>query len=127
MESLPYRRLDAWQQAFALAMTVFDLAERPEIARQFYFRDQLCSAAMSVAANVAEGHGRGTALDFASFIDRARGSLFEVDTWLLAALTRGWITQADFDDCEKQALRVNAIIFALRTSLRAEGKARRQS
>ncbi|MCL4232836.1 MAG: four helix bundle protein [Dehalococcoidia bacterium] len=92
MSELPYRRLEVWQKAMALAMEVLDLAETEGLARRFYFRDQMCAAAMSVPANIAEGNGRSTPLDYAAFLDRARGSLFELDTWLLAAGQRSYVT-----------------------------------
>jgi four helix bundle protein len=80
---LPYRNLRVWQAALEIAGDVVALAE----SRRWrgYLRDQSGRAAWSVAANIAEGNGRSTPLDYAAFIDRARGSLYELDTWLIAA------------------------------------------
>jgi four helix bundle protein len=80
MAGLPYREMIAWQKGYALALDVVRLAERWQEPRLRSFRDQVTRSAMSVPANIAEGHGRGTQADFASFLDRARGSLFELDT-----------------------------------------------
>ena len=66
-------------------MEVVDVAEAGPLSKRFYFRDQMCDAAMSVPANIAEGNGRSTPLDYASFLDRSRGSLFELDAWLQGA------------------------------------------
>jgi four helix bundle protein len=118
VKELPYRRLLAWQRAHALALAVLDVAERPPVARQFYLRDQLCSCAMSVPANIAEGSGRGTSADFASFIDRARGSLFELDMWLLTLWKRGSLTEDEYEHHLRDILEINAMLFALRGSLR---------
>ena len=81
MADLPYRKLIVWQKAHALAMSVLDLAESGSLAKQWELRDQIIAAALSVPANIAEGNGRSTPLDYASFLDRARGSLFETDYW----------------------------------------------
>lgn len=97
MAELPYRRLRVWQKANALAVDVVSMAETGAIAKRFYFRDQLCDAALSVAANIAEGNGRSTPLDYAAFLDRARASLFELDNWLYTAV------QLNLLDAERRA------------------------
>lgn len=118
MDELPYRQLAVWQKAHRLAMDVLDTAERPAIARRFYFKNQVCSCAMSIAANIAEGHGRGTNLDFASFVDRARGSLFELDTWLYTADLKGYLAEGEYAGYASRLREVNAMLFTLRESLR---------
>ena len=121
MDKLPYRRLAVWQKANELAIDILSLVERPAIARQWFFRNQVASCAMSIAVNIAEGQGRGTDLDFASFVDRARGSLFELDNWLLVAARRGYITAAEEAAYSPRILEINAMLFKLRTTLRGRG------
>jgi four helix bundle protein len=47
---------------------------------------QIRRAAVSVAANVAEGHGRENSGSFVQFLRMAQGSLKELETHLLLAL-----------------------------------------
>jgi four helix bundle protein len=122
MKPLPYRDLLVWQRAYQLALAVMDIAERPPLRDRFYFRDQLCRAAMSVPANIAEGNGRSTGADYASYLDRARGSLFELDTWLSAAKDRGYIALLTWEPLEEETRQISAMLSALAASLR-----RRQS
>jgi four helix bundle protein len=120
-EQLPYRRLSVWQRAFSLATDVLEFAESSEeLTRRYYFRDQLCRSAMSVPANIAEGNGRGRPLDYASFIDRARGSLFELDTWLYAAVDRSYLSEARYGTYESEIVELSAMMLALRNSLRQQ-------
>jgi four helix bundle protein len=56
------------ERSFALAMEVLDAAEEGPISKRFYFRDQMCDAAMSIPSNIAEGNGRSTPLDYASLL-----------------------------------------------------------
>lgn len=101
-----------------LAREVVDLTERTPMGRHRFFRDQVCSAALSVAANIAEGNGRGTPLDYAAFLDRARGSLFELDTWLVFAFERDWLPAEDFRRIEHDIEMISLMINSLARSLR---------
>ena len=118
MADLPYRELIAWQKGYALALRVVEITERWNQPGQWNLRDQVSRCAMSIPASIAEGHGRGTQLDFSSFLDRARGSLFELDTWLLAARDRGHLKAEEHVGLSAGISEVNAILFALRESLR---------
>ena len=121
MAQLPYRRLQVWQRAFALALEVVEHAESADgLANRYYFRDQLCRSAMSVPANIAEGNGRGRPLDYASFIDRARGSLFELDTWLLAALEREYPPSETHESFAGEIQELSAMLLSLRNTLRKQ-------
>ncbi len=117
---LPYRRLLVWQRSQALAERVLDLAEAGELRRQWYFKNQMCDAAMSVPANIAEGNGRSTPLDYASFLDRARGSLFELDSWLYMAANRGWIASDAHAALEAEIEALSAMILSMATKLRSQ-------
>lgn len=114
-----------WQKANKLAIEILELVEKPPIARQWVFRNQVVSCAMSVPVNIAEGQGRGTDYDFAAFIDRARGSLFELDNWLLVASQRGYIEAPEQARYAAAILEINAMLFGLRSSLRNRGERRK--
>jgi four helix bundle protein len=113
---LPYRNLKVWQAAVEIAGEVVELAA--ERRWRSYLRDQACRAAWSVAANIAEGNGRSTPLDYASYIDRARGSLYELDTWLLAAVRERVLRDEERSALELRikdlSVRLNNLANALR-------------
>ncbi|GIW14729.1 MAG: hypothetical protein KatS3mg063_0582 [Tepidiforma sp.] len=116
---LPYRKLEVWHLAQDLAEQVLLVARRRHIKEEEWFRDQICGAAMSVSANIAEGNGRSTPLDYASFVDRARSSLFELDCWLDMARRLSWIQQAEYDRFAERIDRLSAGLFQLARSLRS--------
>jgi four helix bundle protein len=111
--------LVVWQKATGLASEILDIAEQPPFAKRFYFRDQICDAAMSVAANIAEGNGRSTPLDYASFLDRSRGSLFELDSWMFMAARRRMISPETHAHLEGQIQEISAMLLAMANRLRS--------
>lgn len=82
-ELASYRDLVVWQKAMALAEAVYRLSDTFPGREQFGITSQLRRAAVSIAANLAEGHARATRKDFAHFVSMSRGSLAEVETYLI--------------------------------------------
>lgn len=66
-----------------LAAAVYRLTRQMPKQEEYRIVSQMIRASTSVPANIAEGHGRGTRKDYANFISIARGSLFELETFVL--------------------------------------------
>ena len=77
-----YRDLIVWQKSVMLATTVYRVTARLPSAEKYGIVSQLRRAAVSIPANIAEGHGRATRGEFLNQLSVARGSLNEVDTLL---------------------------------------------
>ncbi|MBM3123272.1 MAG: four helix bundle protein, partial [Chloroflexi bacterium] len=90
-----FRRLEdieAWRLARELAREVYAVSGRPPFDRDFALRDQVRRACVSVAANIAEGYGRGGSQEFLQFLAVAKGSVSEVRSHLYLALDQGYVT-----------------------------------
>lgn len=81
-----YRDLIVWQKAMSLATETYRLSRLLPREEEYRLTSQMLRAAASVPANIAEGHGRGTRKDYAKFVSIARGSLAELETFILLAL-----------------------------------------
>ena len=80
-----FRRLDVWARSHQLTLTIYEVTRTFPKEELFGLTSQIRRASSSVAANIAEGCGRGTNSDFQRFLQIAYGSISEVDYhWLLA-------------------------------------------
>ena len=87
MESIKsYRDLIVWQKGLKLAAMTYRLAKLMPRQEEYRLASQMLRAAASVPANVAEGHMRGSRKDYARFVTISRGSLAELETFLLLAI-----------------------------------------
>jgi four helix bundle protein len=78
-----YRDLRVWQQAMDLAEACYRATRQFPREELYGMTSQIRRAAVSVAANIAEGHGRDSTGEFVQFLRVAQGSLKELETHLL--------------------------------------------
>ena len=88
-----FENLEVYQKAVNFAAEIAGLTE--QFPRGYYFlTDQLNRAALSIAANLAEGNGRFTKKDRKNFFTIARGSAQECIPLLEVALRRKLLDNA---------------------------------
>jgi four helix bundle protein len=80
--------------------------------------DQLRRAAVSVASNIAEGHGRLTRGEYLQFLGHARGSNCEVETQLVIVRSLGLGATDYLASTENLCADVSRMLNALIKSLR---------
>ena len=90
-----YRDLIAWQEAMALAETVYLLTEKLPKAEQFDLTSQTRRAAVSVPANIAEGWGRDGRGMYVQHLRIAQGSLKELETYVHLSVRLRMFSQDD--------------------------------
>ncbi|MGD9583693.1 MAG: four helix bundle protein [Lysobacterales bacterium] len=77
-----YRDLEVWQRSMASIGHVYAIAAALPTEERYALASQLRRAAVSIPANIAEGHARMATRDFARFIAIALGSVAELETLL---------------------------------------------
>jgi four helix bundle protein len=85
MSKKGFMDLVVWQKAKDLAVSIYRISGRGELARDFGLRDQLRRSAVSVASNIAEGDERNTDKESIRFFSIAKGSLAEFRTQIQIA------------------------------------------
>lgn len=90
-----HRDLIVWQKGMALAVEAYRLAALLPPEERYGVASQITRAAVSVPANIAEGHGRAGTKEYANFLSIARGSLSGLDTLLDLARRVGHLSEKD--------------------------------
>lgn len=116
-ETKGYRDLIAWQKAIELGPVIYALVGKLPPEEKFGMGDQLRRACVSVAANIAEGHGRESLGDFLRFLRIARGSLAELDTIVIMAQRIGYFHEAELKDVQEHFIVLRKILQGLIRSL----------
>lgn len=69
--------IEIYSEALLLTKEIFMICRKPQLKKEYSLCDQVKRASVSVAANIAEGYGRNTKVDFARFLSIALGSANE--------------------------------------------------
>jgi len=106
-----------------LARSVYVSTEEFPKSEMFGLRMQLRRSAVSVASNIAEGHGRLTDAQLRNSLGIARGSLYELETQLELARDMGFIQreieQKLLDEGIEVAKLINGLLGVLEPQTRA--------
>jgi len=114
-----FKDLVVWQRAIQLTLAVYKLTSSLPYSERFGLMDQLRRAAVSVASNIAEGHGRLTRGEYIQFLGHSRGSNCEVETQLVIVRSLGFGAADNLREAEKLCTDVSRMLNALIKSLRA--------
>ena len=87
-----FEDLDVWKKANAFKIAITKLSEQFPPEEKYRLKDQLIRSARSIAALIAEGHGRFTYPDQIHFCIQARGSLSESINHLIGAFDDHYIS-----------------------------------
>jgi four helix bundle protein len=114
-----FRDLRIWQRAMDLVPEIYGLAQRLPGHERFGLADQMRRAAVSIPANIAEGHSRRYTKEFIHHLSIARGSLAELHTLLLLAEKLQYLARGEVEQVEHQLLDLRMPLYALITRLEA--------
>jgi four helix bundle protein len=110
MKITRFEELECWKEAKKLVKMVYELVDGTQnFKRDYRFKEQATSAAISVMSNIAEGFSRQTNKEFIRFLYISKSSASEAQSLLCVALDLGYIDKEKFDEIYKQADRVSQI------------------
>lgn len=118
MAAMSFRDLDVWKLGIELVIDCFDAAKQFPREKIYGLTQQLQRAAITIPANIAEGHGRSHTKEFLNHLSIAHGSLMEVETHLVIATRIGYVDRMKYDQLAVKCSRLGRMINALKGALK---------
>ena len=112
-EQLGFERLVVWQEARALTKRIYSLSESGSLGRDWPLRNQMRKAAVSVAANIAEGWERSRPRELLHFLTIAKASCAELRSHLHIAHTIGYLDSEPYAEAIEASRTVGGLIGRL--------------
>jgi four helix bundle protein len=106
-----------WQKARELVKEVYQLTFRLPDDEKFGLISQINRAAVSIPANIAEGSGRKTNINFCRFLDIANGSSFELETLLILCVDLSYLSEKDLIQSQELNREIQKMIYSLKQKL----------
>jgi four helix bundle protein len=111
--------LKVWQEAMSVAERTYRLTSRFPKDEVYGMTSQIRRAAVSIAANIAEGHGRENSGSFIQFLRISQGSLKELETHLLLAARVGLVTTEEIETVLRQCDELGRMLRGLIRSIQS--------
>jgi four helix bundle protein len=92
-----YRDLDVWVRAVELVEQCYRVTSTFPASERYGITSQIRRAAVSIPANIAEGHSRGTTRAYLNHVGIALGSQGELETCIEISARLGFLSGPDRD------------------------------
>ena len=112
-----FRDLRVWQSGMDLVVAIYDVTRSLPKSETYGLSSQVQRAAVSVPANIAEGHTRRNLREYLHFLSIARSSLAEVSTYLEVIERLSYAPVERTQSLLNHAESLNRQLLALRDSL----------
>ncbi len=112
-----FRRLLIWQQSHKLVLLVYKITRKFPKDELFALTSQIRRAAVSVAANIVEGHARSSRKEFLQFLSISKGSLIEVEYYIQLASDLKYISHEEQTNLENQLHYVGVLLHKFTQAL----------
>jgi four helix bundle protein len=113
-----HRDLEVWRKAMELTVQIYALTKQFPREEMYRLTSQITRAVVSVPANIAEGHPRGSR-EYAHFLSISKGSLMEVETLLMIAVRLGYRSEAECEPSFSLITEISKMLTAIIARLKS--------
>ena len=115
-----FRNLAVWRKSHLLTLDVYRATKTFPTDERFGITSQLRRSAASIAANIAEGCGRGSDADLGRFLQMAMGSASETEYHLLLAKDLGYLDETQAEGLIQQTQEAKRMLASFLQQLKAD-------
>jgi four helix bundle protein len=115
-----YKDLKVWEKAHEFTLKIYETTKAFPKEEIYSLTNQVRRAASSIPANIAEGCGKKTQLDFANFLNIALGSSNEAEYYLILSKDLRYLTVENYDELFKLINDIKAMLIALIAKVRSQ-------
>jgi four helix bundle protein len=115
-----FRKLKVWQKSHRLALKVYAITANFPKTETFGVTSQARRAAVSIAANIAEGSARSGDKEFSRFLYISLGSASELEYFCILVADLGLLKPAEATVIEADAAEIKRMLSGLIASLPAQ-------
>jgi four helix bundle protein len=101
MKVKDYKELKVWQQGIEIVDKIYSLTDNFPKDELYGLTNQMRRSALSIPSNISEGFVRNHSKEYIQFLHISLGSCAELETQLIIAHKRNYITQDNFGDVIK--------------------------
>jgi four helix bundle protein len=112
-----YRDLFVWQRAMELVKELYILGKKMPQDELYSLTNQMKRAAISIPANIAEGHGRSGKKEYLHFLSIANGSRTELETELQICVRIGYLKEKDIEYAMSLSMEIAKMLKSLMKKL----------
>ncbi len=96
-----FKKLEAWKKSYELALEIYRLTKMFPREEAYGLTSQMQRAAASVPVNIAEGYERKHRKEYVQFLFTSKGSLGELETFLMLARDLGYVSPERYGSVEQ--------------------------
>jgi four helix bundle protein len=113
-----YKDLKVWEKAHEFTLHIYEATKLFPKDELYSLTNQPRRAASSIPANIAEGCGKNSQLDFANFLNIALGSSNEAEYYLILSRDLQYLNIEKFESLFKIINEIKAMLIALISKVR---------
>ena len=115
-----FRQIRVWVKAHKLTLEIYRITVSFPREEMYGLTSQLRRASASIAANIAEGFGRGGNAELARFLQMSVGSAYEVEYHALLARDLHILEPSTYESLQGQIIEVKQMLAGLYVKVKAD-------
>lgn len=112
---ISFEKLEVWKRGCRLTVDLYELLRE---CKDYGLKDQMTRAAVSIPSNIAEGHERRSAKEYAQFLVIAKGSAAELRTQVYIATKLNIISDSNSKLIIAELKEISAMLQAIISKLK---------